>query len=82
MLSLMCEKFHNHRLRNHRALGNGKSEDNTNTKNKNNVGATWRPVSGSKKCALAGESLSFFVNDTIYQSYLTSELQLLQVEVL
>jgi len=43
----MCEKFHYDRLRNDRALGDGKS-DNNNPK-KNNVRSAWRPVSGSKK---------------------------------
>jgi len=43
----MCEKFHNDRLRNDRALGNRKS-DNKKKKKKNNVGSAWRPVSGSK----------------------------------
>jgi len=40
----ICEKFHNVRLRNDRALGNGKSDN-----NKNNVGNAWRSVSGFKK---------------------------------
>jgi len=31
----MCEKFHDNRLRNDRALGNGKSDNNTNPKNNN-----------------------------------------------
>jgi len=39
----MCEKFHHDRLRNDRALGNGKSDN-----NKNNVRSHWGPVSGSK----------------------------------
>jgi len=43
----MCEKFHYDRLRNDRALGNGKS-DNSNKKNSNNVRSAWRPVPGSK----------------------------------
>ena len=42
----MCEKFHYDRLRNDRALGNLKSDDNK----KNNVRSTWRPVSRSKNC--------------------------------
>ena len=41
----MREKCHNDRLRNDRALGNGKSD---NEKNKNNIGGAWRPVSGSR----------------------------------
>jgi len=47
----MCEKFHNDRLRNDRALGNRKSDNNDNNNNKNNknnVVEAWRPVSGSK----------------------------------
>jgi len=47
----MCEKFHNDRLRNDRALGNQKPGNNnpkTKQKNKNNVGGAGRPVSGSK----------------------------------
>ena len=43
----MCEKFHYDRLRNDRALGNGKSDNSNNNKNK--VGSAWGPVSGSKK---------------------------------
>jgi len=31
----MCEKFHNDRLRNDRALGNGKCDDNKNNNNSN-----------------------------------------------
>ena len=44
----MCEKFHNDRLRNDRALGNGKSDNN---RNKNNVRSLWGwgPVPGSNK---------------------------------
>jgi len=42
----MCEKFHNDRLRNDRALGNRKSDNNTNKKK--NVRSHWRPVTGSK----------------------------------
>ena len=46
----MCEKFHYERLRNNRALGNGKSGNNkNNNNNNNNVGSAWGPVSGSKK---------------------------------
>jgi len=52
----MCEKFHYDRLRNDRALGNGKSDNNKNLKkmkkkkqkNKNNVCGHWGHVSGSK----------------------------------
>jgi len=48
----MCEKFHYDRLRNDRALGNGKSDNNKNpkknNKRKNNVRDHWRPVSMSK----------------------------------
>jgi len=47
----MCEKFHNDRLRNNRALGNWKSDNNNPTNkhnNKNNVGSAWGPVSESK----------------------------------
>jgi len=39
----MSEQFHYDRLRNDRALGNGKSDN-----NKNNVGIAWGPVSGSE----------------------------------
>jgi len=46
----MCEKFHYDRLRNDRALGNRKSDNNKNAKKtKKNVGSAWRPVFGSKK---------------------------------
>jgi len=38
----MCEKFHDDRLRNDRALGND------NSKKKNNVGGAWRRISRSK----------------------------------
>ena len=51
----MREKFHNDRLRNDRALGNWKSDNNINPKNKHkkiNVCSAWRPVSGSKKFAI------------------------------
>ena len=37
----MCEMFHYDRLRNDRALGNGKSDNNKNKKNKNNVLSYW-----------------------------------------
>ena len=40
----MCEKFHYDRLRNDRALGNGKSDNNK----WNNVGSASGPVAGSK----------------------------------
>ena len=40
----MCEKFHYDRLRNDRALGNGKSDNN----NRNNVCGHWGPISGSE----------------------------------
>jgi len=43
----MCEKFHNDRLRNDRALGDRKPDNNK----KNNVRSAWRPVSGSNKIA-------------------------------
>ena len=43
----MCEKFHNDGLRNDRALGNGRSDNNKNN-NKNDIRSAWRPVSGSK----------------------------------
>jgi len=42
ILSLMCEKSHYDRLRNARALGNRKSDNNKNPKN--NVGSAWGPV--------------------------------------
>jgi len=48
-----CEKFRYDRLRNDRALGNGKSDNNKNPKKKNNnnninnVRGHWGPVSGS-----------------------------------
>jgi len=47
----VCAKFHNDRLRNDRALGDGKSDNNkkkNKNKKKNNVLALWRPVSESK----------------------------------
>jgi len=44
----MCEKFHYDRLRNDRALGNRKSDNNKNN-NYNNVRSHWGPVSGSDK---------------------------------
>ena len=44
----MCETFHNDRLRNDGALGNGKSDNNNKKKNDNNVLSAWRPVPGSK----------------------------------
>ena len=45
----MSEKFHYDRLRNDRALGNGKSDNNKKPKNKskNNVRSLWGPVYGS-----------------------------------
>jgi len=50
----MCEKFHYDRLRNDRALGNGKFDNNNNknndTKKMNNFGSAWGPVSGSNNC--------------------------------
>ena len=60
----MCEKFHNDRLRNNRALVHWKCVNNNNNNNNNNddddnnndddddeddVGSAWGPVSGSKK---------------------------------
>jgi len=53
----MCEKFHYDRLRNDRALVNGKSDNNKNNKNNNNnnnnnVRSHWGPVSGSKNTPL------------------------------
>ena len=45
MVLNMCEKFHSDRLRNDRALGNGKSDNNK--KKNNNVGSAWRPDHGS-----------------------------------
>ena len=45
----MCEKFHYDRLRNDRALGNRKSDNTNNPKNKNNVGNAWGPVWRSQK---------------------------------
>jgi len=63
----MCEKFSNDWLRNDRALGNQKS-DNNNTKNNNmnNVGGTWRPVSGSNKLYILQKNMQhvFFCNVT------------------
>jgi len=47
----MCEKFYNDRLRNDRALGNGKSDNNKKKKN-NDVCSTWRTVAMSKNCTL------------------------------
>jgi len=47
----VCEKFHYDRLRNDRALGNGKP-DNNNDNNKNNVRSLWGIRSGSKKIKL------------------------------
>jgi len=49
----MCEKFHYDPLRNDRALGNGKSDNNKNNNNnnrKNNVGSALIPVFGSNQC--------------------------------
>ena len=45
----MCEKFHYDRLRNDRALGYGKSDNNkkNNNNKKKNVRSVWRPVCGS-----------------------------------
>ena len=48
----MCEKFHYDRLRNDRALGDGKSDNSKNNNKKNNVGSAWEPVSGSKNIRL------------------------------
>jgi len=48
----MCEKFLYDRLRNDRAVGNGKSDNNN-----NDVCSAWRPVSGSKKLQAATMSL-------------------------
>jgi len=45
----VCEKFHNDRLRNDKALGNQNSDNNNPKHNNNDVGGAWRPVSGSKK---------------------------------
>ena len=46
----MCETLHYYRLRNDRALGNGKSDNNKNNNNKkNSVGSALGPVSGSEK---------------------------------
>jgi len=44
----LCEKFHNGRLRNDRALAVADGKSDNNNKN-NNVRSAWRPVSGSKK---------------------------------
>jgi len=46
----MCEKIHNNRLRNDRALVLGNSDNNNAKKNENNnnVGSAWGPVSGPK----------------------------------
>jgi len=41
----MCEKFHYDRLRNDRALGNEKSDN-------NNVRSHWEPLSGPKNMFL------------------------------
>jgi len=49
---IICEKFHNDRLRNDRLLRNQKSDKNNNNNNnnsKNNVGGAWRPVPEPKK---------------------------------
>ena len=46
----MCEKFHDNRSRNDRALWNRKSDNNNNNtknNNKNNVRSAWGTVSGS-----------------------------------
>jgi len=48
----MCEKFNYDQLRNDRALGNGKSDNNMNNNKRNNVGSAWGPVSGSKNGVL------------------------------
>jgi len=41
-----CDKFHYDRLRNDRALGNGKSDDDNKNNNNNNknVRIAWRPI--------------------------------------
>ena len=47
----MCEKLHYDRLRNDRALGNGKSDNNKNKNKKDsnkNVVSTWGPFPGPK----------------------------------
>ena len=41
----MCEKFHNDRLRNDRAVGNGKYDNNKNKNN--NINVRSRPLSAS-----------------------------------
>ena len=41
-------RFGDDRLWNEKALADRKSDNNTNTKNKNNVGGAWGPVPGSK----------------------------------
>ena len=51
----VCEKFHNDRLRNNRALGNRKADNNKNPQ-KNSVSSHWGPVSGYKKVILYGYS--------------------------
>ena len=44
----MREKFHYDRLKNDRALGKGKSDNNkNNNNNENNVGSAWGPGNGS-----------------------------------
>jgi len=42
----MCEKFRYDQLRNNRAVGNQKSDNNKNPDN-NNVHSHWEPISGS-----------------------------------
>ena len=42
----VCQKFHYDRMRNDRALGNGKSDNNKNPRNKNNIRSHWGPVLG------------------------------------
>jgi len=49
----MCEKFNYYRVKNDRALGNRKSDNNPKKKHNNNVGSAWGPVSGSTMVLLS-----------------------------
>jgi len=55
ILVIMCEKFHYDRLRNDRALWNGKSDNKNpknNNKDKNNVCSHWEPPFTDPKMGL------------------------------
>jgi len=71
----MCEKFHCDRLRNDRALGNGKS-DNNNNKN-NNVRSHWGPFWIQKLRELCEPFLSIMYY--IFDLLRTKNAKLLQI---